>query len=170
MNRAGTAMSEQVETVVVDPATHDGIIRRVGPALFQTCQGALAGKGVALGAQMTRGVAKAMHNLKCGAVAMLLCFLMLDAAVAPANAEPSAADWLNGQVVKIDMERGTVTLKHQSIAYLHVPATTTVFRYVDPRVTLRIKEGDLVSFRADRVEGELRITAVLSAAAAGQRP
>lgn len=111
-----------------------------------------------------------MEDSKSGPVAMLLCVSMFVAAIAPANAEPSAADWLSGQVVKIDMERGTVTLKHQSIAYLHVPATTTDFRYVDPRVTLRIKDGDLVSFRADRVEGELRISAAISAAAAGQRP
>ena len=46
--------------------------------------------------------------------------------------------------------RGTITLRHEFIAHLHLPTTTT-FRHVDPRLVLGIRDGDRVRFRADRL-------------------
>lgn len=76
-------------------------------------------------------------------------------------AEPSATDFIAGEIVKIDAERGEVTLRHEPIAHLHLPAKTTIFHYVDARVILRARAGDKVRFRADRFEGTLRVTAIL---------
>lgn len=76
-------------------------------------------------------------------------------------AQASANDFIGAVVVKIDLEGGTVTLRHEPVAHLHLPATTTTFRYVDPRVVLRIRDGDRVRFRADRYEGTLRLIAVV---------
>ncbi|OUM00080.1 copper-binding protein [Variovorax sp. JS1663] len=75
--------------------------------------------------------------------------------------QPSATDFIAGEIVKIDAERGEVTLRHEPIAHLHLPARTTIFHYVDARVILRAKAGDKVRFRADRFEGTLRVTAIL---------
>ena len=87
----------------------------------------------------------------------------------PGMAQPSAADFIGGEVVKIEAERGTVRLRHDPVAHLHLPATTTTFRYVDPRLVLRIKEGDRIRFRADRYDGTLRLVAVVPLGA-GARP
>ena len=76
-------------------------------------------------------------------------------------AQPSATDWIGGEIVKINVEQGTVTIRHTSIGHLHLPAATTTFRYVNPNVILRIKNGDRVRFRADRYDGTLRLVAVL---------
>jgi Cu/Ag efflux protein CusF len=76
-------------------------------------------------------------------------------------AQPSANDLIAAVVVKINAEEGTVTLRHESIAHLHLPATTTRFRYIDPRLVLRIRDGDRIRFRADRYDGMLRLTAVV---------
>ena len=76
-------------------------------------------------------------------------------------AQPSAADWIGGEIVKINAEQGTVTIRHTSIGHLYLPAATTTFHYVDPSVILRIKNGDRVRFRADRYDGTLRLVAVL---------
>ena len=81
-------------------------------------------------------------------------------------AQPSAADWIAGEIVKIDSERGTVTIRHSAIAHLHLPAATTIFRYVDPVVVLRIKPGDRIRFRSDRYDGTLRLVNVVPVAAA----
>lgn len=86
----------------------------------------------------------------------------------PSSAQPSAADFISGEIVKIDAEQGKVTLRHEPIAHLHLPATTTTFRYVDPRVVLRTKDGDRIRFRADRYDGTLRLVAVFPLGAAGQ--
>lgn len=75
-------------------------------------------------------------------------------------AQPSASDLIAGEITQISAERGTVTVRHAAIAHLHLPATITDFHYVDPKLILRIKEGDRVRFRVDRYEGTLRLTAV----------
>lgn len=75
-------------------------------------------------------------------------------------AQPSPSDFIAGKITSISAEQGTVTLQHPAVAYLHLPAATTVFHYVDPRLILRVKEGDRVRFRADRYEGTLRLTAI----------
>lgn len=76
-------------------------------------------------------------------------------------AQPSAADFIAGEIIKIDAERAEVTLRHEPIAHLHLPARTTIFHYVDARLILRVKAGDKIRFRADRFEGILRLTAIL---------
>lgn len=79
----------------------------------------------------------------------------------PAQAEPSASDLIAGSIVKIDAEGGRVTLKHEAIPYLHLPPGTTIFRYVDSRIIIGRRDGDLVRFRADRVDMTLRVTAII---------
>lgn len=41
------------------------------------------------------------------------------------HAQPSATDLIAGEIVKIDAQRGEVTLRHEPIAHLHLPARTT---------------------------------------------
>ena len=86
-----------------------------------------------------------------------------------AAAQSSEADFIAGTVVKIDAERGTVLLRHAAIAHLHLPAATTSFRYFHPSLITRIKDNDLVRFRADRYDGGLRLLAVVPMGPASAR-
>lgn len=84
-------------------------------------------------------------------------------------AQASPLDVIGGTVIKIDGERGTVTLRHAPIAHLHVPTTTTTFRYFNPSLVVRIRVGDGVAFRADRYDGTLRVTAIFPAGSGAPR-
>ena len=77
------------------------------------------------------------------------------------GAEPSANDFIAGQIVRIDQEAGKITLQHEPIPYLHLPAGTTTFRYVESRWLIGRRAGDRVRFRADRIDLTLRMTALV---------
>lgn len=87
---------------------------------------------------------------------VLACFF----AAARVAAEPSANDLIAGQIVSIDHEAGRITLQHAPIPYLHLPAGTTTFRYVESRWLIGRRAGDRVRFRADRIDLTLRMTAL----------
>ena len=78
-------------------------------------------------------------------------------------AQASASDLIAGTVIRIDGERGTVTLRHAPLAPLPLPAATTTFRYFNPALVVRIRVGDAIVFRADRYDGNLRLTAAIPA-------
>lgn len=77
------------------------------------------------------------------------------------DAQPAAADFIAGTIVKIDAEAARITLQHEAIRHLSLPAGTTVFRYVDAWIINGRQPGDFVRFRADRIEQILRVTALL---------
>ena len=70
-------------------------------------------------------------------------------------------DFIAGQIVRIDQEAGKITLQHEPIPYLHLPAGTTTFRYVESRWLIGRRAGDRVRFRADRIDLTLRMTALV---------
>ena len=63
-----------------------------------------------------------------------------------------------GEVRKVDKEAGKITLKHEPIANLDMPAMTMVFRVSDPKMLDTVKAGDKVQFAADKVGGQLTVT------------
>ena len=78
------------------------------------------------------------------------------APVAVAASEPMAT----GEVRKVDMEAGKVTLRHGPIASLGMPAMTMVFRVADPKMLDQLKQGDKIRFSADRLNGAIVLTEV----------
>jgi len=78
-----------------------------------------------------------------------------------ANTGPSApastAGYTDAEVKKVDAEQGKVTLKHGPIEALGMPGMTMVFR-ADPALLAKVKPGDLVKFKADRVDGSFKVT------------
>lgn len=88
--------------------------------------------------------------------------------LATAAGEPAAAGQLaaaasgytDGELKKIDIEQGKITIKHAPVDNLGMPGMTMVFR-VDPAVLARFKVGDQVRFKADRVDGSLKVTELL---------
>lgn len=92
---------------------------------------------------------------------LVACALLCLASAARVAAEPSANDFIAGQIVKIDQEAGRITLQHEAIPYLRLPAGTTTFRYVESKWLIGRRPGDRVRFRADRVDLSLRMTALI---------
>ena len=76
-------------------------------------------------------------------------------------AAPSSATALtSGEVRKIDDEQGKVTIKHEPIANLDMPAMTMVFRVAQPGMLKELKTGDKVQFRAESRGGAIVVTQI----------
>ncbi|OZI28119.1 RND transporter [Bordetella genomosp. 1] len=65
----------------------------------------------------------------------------------------------SGEVRRIDAAAGTVTIKHDAISALDLPAMTLVYQ-ADPKLLDGIKPGDKVSFTATRKDGRYIVTAI----------
>lgn len=70
-----------------------------------------------------------------------------------------AETFTKGVVKKVDAEAGKVTIIHEELVNLDMPAMTMVFR-ADADVIAQMAEGDEIEFTADRVEGKLKVTAL----------
>ena len=70
-----------------------------------------------------------------------------------------AETFTKGVVKKVDAEAGKVTIIHEELVSLDMPAMTMVFR-ADEDVIAQMAEGDEIEFTADRVEGKLKDTAL----------
>ncbi len=69
---------------------------------------------------------------------------------------------VNGEVKKIDEAAGKITLKHGPIKKLDMEedSMTMVFRVKDPAMLKSLKVGDNIKFDADRVNGQISVTAI----------
>ncbi|WP_048441023.1 copper-binding protein [Caenimonas sp. SL110] len=72
----------------------------------------------------------------------------------------SAAPQSEGEVRKVDMELGKVTLRHGPLANLDMPAMTMVFTVAQPKLLEGLKQGDKVRFTADKKDGSYVVTAI----------
>lgn len=67
----------------------------------------------------------------------------------------------NGEIRKIDKVRGKITVKHEPLSHLNMPAMTMVFEVTNREWLDEFSVGDKVTFIADRVNGQLTITKLL---------
>lgn len=85
-------------------------------------------------------------------------------AVAAAPAAAAAASTMTaGEVRKVDVDQGKVTIKHDAIANLDMPAMTMVFRADKPELLKGLKAGDKVRFHAESAGGALVVTHIEAA-------
>lgn len=88
-----------------------------------------------------------------------LTTLMIAAMVAAAGSSAAlATEYTKGTVKKVDIKAGKVTIIHEELANLDMPAMTMVFRTVDPAMLEKMNPGDDIEFIADRVKGKLTVT------------
>ena len=73
------------------------------------------------------------------------------------KAAANATDYAEGEVRKVDKEAGKITLRHGPIANLDMGAMTMVFRAKEPALLDKVKEGDKVRFRAEKVQGAITV-------------
>lgn len=69
-----------------------------------------------------------------------------------------ATDYTKGQVTKI--KSGKVTIKHEELKNLDMPAMTMVFVPKDDAVMAKLKEGKNIEFVAERIKGKLTLVEV----------
>jgi Cu/Ag efflux protein CusF len=77
-----------------------------------------------------------------------------------AAAGAHAQEFTKGVVNKIDAKTNKVTIKHEELKNLDMPAMTMVFRVEDPAIQAKLKEGASIEFVAERVNGKLTVTQV----------
>ncbi|MES3000110.1 MAG: copper-binding protein [Pseudomonadota bacterium] len=75
----------------------------------------------------------------------------------------AAAPQSEGEVRKVDLEQGKVTLRHGPLVNLDMPAMTMVFTAADPRSLDGLKQGDQVRFNAEKKDGSYVVTAIEAA-------
>ena len=68
-----------------------------------------------------------------------------------------AADYTIGTVQKVDTKAGKLTIRHEELANLDMPAMTMVFVVADPAMLEKAKEGQTVQFVAERIRGKLTV-------------
>ena len=68
-----------------------------------------------------------------------------------------AADYTKGTVQKVDTKAGKLTIRHEELANLDMPAMTMVFVVADPAMLEKAKEGQTVQFVAERIRGKLTV-------------
>lgn len=71
-----------------------------------------------------------------------------------------AAEYTKGTVKKLDAKAKKVTLIHEELKGLGMPAMTMVFKVKDDATLEKLKEGQKIEFVADRVNGQLTVTEV----------
>ena len=73
-----------------------------------------------------------------------------------AQVQPQPTDeWVRADVVRINAERGRITLKHEAIPSVKMDAMTMQFRVGDPGKLAGVKPGDKVRFSFRNDGGEL---------------
>jgi Cu(I)/Ag(I) efflux system periplasmic protein CusF len=68
--------------------------------------------------------------------------------------------YTEGEVRKVDKDAGKITLKHGAIANLDMPPMSMVFRAADAAMLDKVKEGDKVRFKAEKIQGAYTVTRI----------
>ena len=71
-----------------------------------------------------------------------------------------ATEYTKAIVKKIDAKAKKVTLDHEDLKNLDMPAMTMVFRVRDDALLEKLKEGATIEFVAERVDGKLTVTEI----------
>lgn len=70
----------------------------------------------------------------------------------------ATAAMAEGEVRKVDKERGRLTIKHGPLENLDMPSMTMVFRAKDPAMLDQVKQGDKIKFVAEKIGGAYFVT------------
>ena len=69
-----------------------------------------------------------------------------------------AADWTAGEIRKLDKSTGKLTIRHEDIKSLNMPAMTMVFTAKDEKMIDGFKVGDKIQFIVIQEQGKLVLT------------
>jgi Cu/Ag efflux protein CusF len=69
-----------------------------------------------------------------------------------------AQEYVKGEVVKVDAKQKKLTIKHEPLANLDMPAMTMVFVVAEDGMLDKVKAGQAIEFTAGRVNGRITVT------------
>lgn len=106
-------------------------------------------------------------NLKTSLVAVLFSIAGINGFASAATDNPSGATAATaatagvkltvGEVRKVDLEQGKLTIKHEALENLDMPGMTMVFKASDAKLLKDVKQGDKILFRAEKTESGFMI-------------
>jgi Cu(I)/Ag(I) efflux system protein CusF len=102
---------------------------------------------------------KTLFAALCIALLAPLGALADDAHHKPA-ATAGAGDMTDGEVRKVDIDAGKLTLKHADIKSLDMPAMTMVFVVQDKAMLGKLNTGDKIRFKVINDAGKVTITEI----------
>jgi Cu/Ag efflux protein CusF len=71
-----------------------------------------------------------------------------------------AETFVKGTVEKVDKRGKKITIAHEELKDLEMPAMTMVFRTADEALLETLEEGSQIEFVAERIDGKLTVTKV----------
>src|SRR4029453_7897838 len=78
---------------------------------------------------------------------------VLFAQTGPHTGAHHATDMVNGEVQLVDKKARNITLRHDEIRNVQMPAMTMVFGVRDPALLDKVKAGDKVKFKVESING-----------------
>ncbi|MCW5653457.1 copper-binding protein [Hydrogenophaga sp.] len=78
----------------------------------------------------------------------------------PTSGDAAAQTMSEGEVRRVDIRTGKLTLRHGEIKNLDMPPMTMVFQVSDPAMLSAVKVGDKVRFRAEKIDGVYTVTRI----------
>lgn len=78
----------------------------------------------------------------------------------PETQERASADWTAGEIRKLDKAAGKLTIRHEDIKNLNMPAMTMVFTAKDKTMLEAFNIGDKILFMVVQEQGKLILTDV----------
>ena len=81
-----------------------------------------------------------------------------NSASSSSSSSSSAADKVDGEVRNVDKSAKKITIKHGELKKLEMPPMTMVFEVKDPAMLDKVKQGDKVTFVAEKIGGQFTVT------------
>lgn len=81
-------------------------------------------------------------------------------AIGKTGGSAAAQEYTKGEVTKIDTAQKKLTIKHEELKSLSMPAMTMDFAVADEAMLGKVRVGQSVDFLADRVNGSITITEI----------
>jgi Cu(I)/Ag(I) efflux system protein CusF len=88
--------------------------------------------------------------------ALFLGVLLLVSTLAAAQ----STGWVAGEVRRVDKEAKKITIRHEPLVALDMPAMTMVFQVKDPALLDQAKPGDKIQFEAEKLGGAYIVTKI----------
>ena len=99
------------------------------------------------------------HIVRLVLLAGSLCALTAQAQMEAVQAQESvSADWTAGEIRKIDKAAGKLTIRHEDIKNLNMPAMTMVFTVKDKAMLDGFNIGNKIQFMVVQSQGHLMLT------------
>ena len=76
------------------------------------------------------------------------------------HSQSASSALTQGEIRKVDKEAKKLTIRHQPITHLEMPAMTMIFQVQDLALLDQVKVGDKVRFAAEKKDGAYVVTQV----------